>query len=108
MVTNLNLSYSQELGLLETHHFHLHPALCWEGQSTWPDEGFVLLWDTALSQIPELPPLCHSVTTTDTAQVPLLGTFSHNAQSIPVPHTLKACPSLLLIGDLKLLSLECF
>lgn len=80
MVTNLNLSYFQELGLLETHHFHLHPALCWERQSTWPDEGFVLLWDTALSQVPELPtPVasCGTVTITDTAQVPVPWTLSH-------------------------------
>lgn len=55
MVTNLNLSYSQELGLLETHHFHLPPGLCWERWGTWPDEEFVLLWDAALSQISELP-----------------------------------------------------
>lgn len=111
MVTNLNLSYSQELGLLETHHVHLPPGLCWEREGTWPDEGFVLPWDAALSQSLELPsPVapehrdhhrhCSGPCATES--------FSHPAQSLPVLHTLKDWPSLLLTGDLKLLSLGRF
>lgn len=108
MVTNLNLSYSQELGLLETHHFHLHPALCWERQSTWPEEGFVLLWDTALSQIPELlTPVASRDNHRHCSGPCAMDTFPHTAQSRSVRHTLRAWPPL-LTGDLNLLSLGCF
>lgn len=109
MVTNLNLSYSQELGLLETHHFHLHPALCWERQST-------LRVCAALGHSPEADPRAahpcgiprHRDNHRHCSAPCAMETFSHTAQSPPVPHTLKAWLSLLFIGDLKLLSLGWF
>lgn len=59
MVTNLNLSYPQALGLLKNHCFHPHPRLCSERWSTWPSDGSAPLgdpgWDTAPRESPEAP-----------------------------------------------------